>query len=149
MENERGPHMNLAAAGHTRMLPEPFARAVVLVRRLLRSAGLAVEREFDVSAAPYFRLAVAERSCMVLLVDSPELLFEAIALDRAAAVFLPLHVVITGDRETSYVHWADPAACSGLRPPVPAKGPLEELCGRVHRALAVLPHAVEHAAPLG
>ncbi|MBS1854245.1 MAG: hypothetical protein JST11_02685 [Acidobacteria bacterium] len=137
--------MNLAAAGSTRTVPEPFGRAVPLVRRLLLSAGLSVVEEFNVSGESYFRLGVASRSCIVLLVDSPVLLFEAIALDRAAAVFLPVHVVITGDRDTSYIHWANPVASSGLRPPVPAKGALEELCGRVHQALAALPRAVDHA----
>jgi uncharacterized protein (DUF302 family) len=136
--------MNAAAESNTRTVPEPFGRAVPMVRRLLLSAGLAVVEEFDVSGESYFRLGVANRSCVVLLVDSPVLLFEAIALDRAAAVFLPIHVVITGDRDTSYIHWANPAVSSGLRPPVPAKGPLEELCGRIHQALAALPQAVEH-----
>lgn len=136
--------MNSTAAGNTRTVSEPFGRAVPLVRRILHSAGLHVVKEFDVSKESHFRLGVAYRSCVVLLVDTPVLLFEAIALDRSAAVFLPVHVVITGDRDTSYVHWTDPVASSGLRPPTPAKEALEELCGRLHQALRTLPQGAEH-----
>src|SRR6476469_7334957 len=93
---KRTPFMTITPCSNTRVIPEPFAKAVALIRRLLVGAGLSVVKEFDVSAAPYFRLGIAARSCTILLVDTPVLLFEAIALDRAAAVFLPVHVVISG-----------------------------------------------------
>ena len=136
---------SLIAAGKTRVISEPFGRAVPLIRRLLSAAGLSVVESFDVSSDPFFQLGIGSRSCVVLLVDTPGLLFEAIALDRAAAVFLPVHVVISGDRDTSYVHWANPMASSGLRPPAPAKAPLEELCVRVTGALSDLPQVAELA----
>ena len=137
--------MSISTCGNTRVVPEPFGKSVPLIRRSLQGAGLSVVEELDVSSAPYFQLGIAARSCMVLLVDTPALLFEAIALDRAAAVFLPLHVVISGDRDTSYVHWANPMASSNLRPPAPSKGALEELCARVTNALSELPQVAEAA----
>jgi len=129
--------------GNTWAIPEPFAKCVPLVRRLLLDAGLSVVEEFDISAASYVQLRAGSSSCVVLLVDTPVLLFEAIALDPGAAVFLPVHVVISGDREMSQIHWTNPALASGLRPPVQAKGPLEELCARVNQALAELSPAEE------
>ena len=123
--------MSISSCGNTRVVPEAFGKSVPLIRRLLLDAGLSVVEEFDMSSASYFQLGIAPRSCTVLLIDTPVLLFEAIALDRAAAVFLPVHVVISGDRETSYVHWANPMASSNLRPPAPSKGALEDLCARV------------------
>jgi uncharacterized protein (DUF302 family) len=145
---KRTPFMIITTRGNTRVIPEPFAKSVPLVRRLLVGAGLSVVQEFDVSGAPYFQLGIAARSCTILLVDTPVLLFEAIALDRAAAVFLPVHVVISGDRETSYVHWANPMASSNLRPPAPSKSALEDVCTRVTKALSELPQTPEALVPV-
>lgn len=128
--------MNSRDAGITRMIPESFERSLALVHRLLAAAGFTVVEEFDMSAEPSFQLEVARRSCAVLLVDTPVLLFEAIALDRSGAAFLPLHVVISGDGDTSYVHWADPVASSGLRPPAPARGALDQAFRRITATLS-------------
>ena len=128
--------------GHTHVTPERFARCMPLVRQRLADAGLSIAGEFDVSGEPHFQ-TTGHRSCVVLLVDTPGLLFECIAIDRAAAVFLPVHIVISGDRDSTSIHWADPIAISGLRPPMPAKVPLEDLCARIARALAGLPQAGE------
>src|ERR1039457_1402305 len=133
--------MSPATAGATWVISEPFAKSVPLILRLLSQAGLGVVEQCDVSKEPYFQLGLGRRSCLILLVDSPALLFECIALDRAAAVFLPIHIVISGDGDTCYVHWANPIASSGLRPPAPSKLPLEILCARVSRALSSLTEA--------
>ena len=133
--------------GHTHVIPERFARSMPLVRRRLADAGLSIAGEFDVSGEPHFQSTTGQRSCVVLLVDTPGLLFECIALDRAAAVFLPVHVMISGDRHSTYVRWANPTTISGLRPPMPAKVPLEDLCARIARALAGLPQAGEVGLP--
>jgi hypothetical protein len=53
----------------------------------------------------------------MLLIDCPLLLLEAVALDRSAAVFIPLHVVVAGDQRSGCVHWAHPADSMGLRAP--------------------------------
>jgi hypothetical protein len=110
--------MNTEVAGLTRTVHEPIEKVLTRIRRLLLERGLDAI-EFDLSKQRPFRHAIARRSCVVLLVDSPVLLFEAIALDRAAAVFLPLHVVVSGDQDTSLVHWINPVSGSG--------------CGRLRR----------------
>ncbi len=137
--------MNIATAGNTRIMADPIERSVPLIRRLLRDAGLSVVEEFSLSNNPHFEMGVGRRSCIVLLVDTPELLLQCMALDHAAAMFLPVHVVLSGDCDTTYVYWTHPLAGSGQRPPLPAKAPLEELSARVTEALRVLPQ-VAHAA---
>ena len=132
-----------SSTGNTRVISDSAGKAVTLIRRLLAESGLSVVEEFKVSSNLGFDLGVAKRSWIVLLVDTPALLFECIALDRAAAVFLPIHIVISGDRDTTYVYWANPVISSGLRPPTPAKAPLERLCARVTQALSGLPEASE------
>jgi uncharacterized protein (DUF302 family) len=135
------------AVGTTRVIPESFEKSLALVRRLLAADGLTVVEEFDMSKEPCFQLGIASRSCIVLLVDTPLLLFEAIALDRSAAVFLPVHVVISGDRDISYVHWTDPVAGSGLRPPAPARGALDQVYKRLNETLSALPETAQVAVP--
>ncbi len=137
--------MSIATTGNTRIIPEAFGKSVSRIRRMLSNAGLSVVGEFNVSREPIFQLGIATRSCTVMLVDTPALLFECIALDRAAAVFLPVHIVISGDRDTTYVHWVNPVVSSGLRAPMPAKMPLENLCARITQALSGLPEPAEPA----
>ena len=129
------------------MIAEPFSKSLLMIRRLLADAGLKVVGEFELSGAPRGRNGPGSQSCVVLLVDTPALLFESIVLDRAAAVFLPVHVVISGDADTTYVHWADPVLSSGLRPPMPAKIPLANLCARVTQALSGLRQLAESTIP--
>jgi hypothetical protein len=97
-----------------------------LVRRCLRDRGLQIVDEVYISSG----------QCVVLLVDTPELLLGAVALDRGAAVLVPVHVVITSDGPRSFVYWANPIAVSGLRPPASARAALERLCGRIRQTLA-------------
>ena len=135
--------MESNASSLTRIIHESFDKSLSMIRRMFWDAGITIVEEFDMSKEPYFQLGVAQRSCTVLLVDTPVLLFEAIALDCAAAVFVPLHIVICGNSDTSYVHCADPVANSGLRPPASAKTALEEVYKRVTEAISRLPQAVE------
>jgi len=145
---------NNPAKNNTRVIPESFGKSVLLIRRLLARADLSIVNEFNLSSEPCLQLVVARRSCTVLLVDTPVLLFEAIALDRVAAVFLPIHIVISGDHDKSYVHWANPIASSGLRSPLAARYVLDDLYVRISEALSELPQTVEspaqpNARPLG
>ena len=135
--------MSTATVDNTRVIPEPFGKSVPLTRRLLSDAGLSVVGEVDLSDQPCFQDGASRQSCVVLLVDTPALLFECIVLDRAAAVFLPVHVAIWGDAGTTYIHWTDPVTSSGLRPPIPAKIPLSNLCARVTQALSGLRPSAE------
>ena len=135
--------MDRANGSLTRVIPEAFDRSVALVRRRLADAGFTVVEEFDISREPYLQLGIAGQSCVVLLVDTPILLFRAVALDRSAAVFLPLHVVVTGDRNATYVHWVDPVTSSGLRPPAPAKRALHDVYERITNTLSALPYPSE------
>jgi uncharacterized protein (DUF302 family) len=118
---------------HTWALHMGLEKSVAFIRRSLRLNGLNVVAELDLSASPD---SADTRGCVVLLVDTPELLFEAIALDRGAAVLVPVHIVLSGDRDSSRVHWANPLANSGLRAPASARLPIERLCVRVRQTLA-------------
>jgi hypothetical protein len=135
--------MNLAAVSYTRMVSAPLSKTLLLIRRALLNAGLNIVGELDISHEPCLQPGTNSRSCVVLLVDSPVLVFEAVALDRAGAAFVPVHIVVSGERDMSFVHWANPATVSGLRPPAAAKIPLERLSARITQALERIPDGVK------
>jgi hypothetical protein len=71
----------------------------------------------------------------MLFVDSPLFFLEALALDRAAAVFLPLHVLVAASGPETRVYWVKPGEVFGGRLPLGAAVPLDEIQARLARAL--------------
>jgi hypothetical protein len=71
----------------------------------------------------------------VLLVDCPLLDFEALALDRASAVFFPVHILVSPWGGRTRVSVMDPASLFDARFPVGMAEPMERLLARI--ALAV------------
>ena len=129
--------MKVAKFGSTCAIPEPYSSGLNLVRDALRDAGLSILGEFDL-CGPGRDAGPAPHPCRVIYVDSPLLLFEALVLDRAAAVFLPLHVAVRGDGGETRVHWINPAAVFGMRLSAGAAVPLYDLQTRVSAALLPL-----------
>jgi hypothetical protein len=79
-------------------------------------------------------LAVSTRA-RILLVDSPILLLEAIALDRASAVFLPLHILVAENGQETTVSVGNAASAHNVRLPAGASGPISRLQSRIALAL--------------
>jgi uncharacterized protein (DUF302 family) len=122
-------------AGHTRTISEPFDTGLKQVRGALLGAGLSILGEFDVSGSLSGEAGGTPSPSRILCVDSPLLLFEALALDRAAAVFLPLHVLVAANGPETRVRWMNPASAFGARLPAGAAVPLDELLSCVAGAL--------------
>ncbi len=136
--------MKISEAGHTCTISAPFVTGIKLVRDALLGAGLSILGEFDVSGSLSREAGAMSTQSRILYVDSPLLLFEALALDRAAAVFLPLHVLVSANGPETSVCWVNPAAAFGARLPAGAAVPLDEMQSRVARALTPK-SGVEHA----
>lgn len=130
--------MKIAEFGGTCAIPEPYPSGLKLVREALQDAGLSILGEVDLFGGLGRDADAASQPCRVIYIDSPLLLFEALVLDRAAAVFLPLHVVVREDGEHTRLHWINPAAILGMRLPAGAAVPLFDLQTRVSEALAPL-----------
>ena len=77
----------------TYVLPEPYERAVELLRTALRDEGLKVTLEMDVSGAIRKELGVDLTSCRVFYVCCPLLLLHAVVVDSSAAALLPVRIV--------------------------------------------------------
>ena len=127
--------MNSEPAVTTYLIPEPFERALKVVRDALVRGELSIAAELDVSARIKRELNIGFGPCRILLVDSPCLLLEACTLDRAAMALLPLHVVLCGRGPQTVVHWRNPAALGGGRLPTGAAAPLLKLQTQVARSI--------------
>jgi uncharacterized protein (DUF302 family) len=138
--------MNTLPAARTYVIEEPFDRALKLVRHALEIQELSIAGEFDVTKDivtddSFERLEPSR----LLLVDSPLLLFEALALDRAAGVFVPVHVLVSADGDSTQVVCVEPASLFEARLPVGASQPLADLRRRVTMALeSLVPQSVPH-----
>ncbi|HUI57458.1 MAG TPA: DUF302 domain-containing protein [Bryobacteraceae bacterium] len=127
--------MNRQAAVAACRMPEPFVKALHTIRQAIAATDLAIIAELDVSDRIKRQLGLGFAPCRILLVDSPYLLLEAVALDRSAAALLPLHVVVSSHGSETMVHWLNPAAITGAALPAGTAGPLEKLREQLAHAL--------------
>ena len=119
----------------TLIMQQPLNDAVKLIRRALADGGLEIAADLDMAGRITKALRIDFPPCRVLCVDCPVALLEALALDRSAAVLLPLHLVVTGQDGLTLVHLLNPAAAlySGL--PVTARAAVSKLQARVAQAV--------------
>jgi uncharacterized protein (DUF302 family) len=127
--------MNTVSASQTYVIAEEFDKALKLVRQALAERELSVTTELDITGSLYRGPGKTEKPMRLLLVDSPIFTFEAMALDRAAGVLIPLHVLVSSDGDQTEVIFVEPAALFDRRLPVGAAGPLEQIKTRVRVAL--------------
>jgi uncharacterized protein (DUF302 family) len=113
----------------------PFKKALPAVREAFHASELSISGEMDLSARIRRQLGLGLGDCRILLVDSPYLLVEALALDRSAAALFPLHVVVSARGSVTDVQWIDIAQFrQGSLPPA-AEGPLAKLQAELERVL--------------
>lgn len=111
----------------------PFERALPAVREALAAGGLTISGEMDISERIRRQLGLDFGPCRILLVDSPYLLVEALALDRSSAALLPLHIVISGRDAITHVHWVSMAGMRQAHLPAGAEAPLAKLHAQLLR----------------
>ncbi len=84
-------------------VPESFDRAVQLVSNSVRKRGMRIAGQLDVSRRLQRSLAMMLEPCKVLFVLPGPVALSAPARDPRAAIFLPLHIVISGDGKQSEI----------------------------------------------
>lgn len=122
-----------------REIAAPYETALKLIRSALFHEDLRIPQEFDVADIASGQAGMKLAPCRILCVDSPLLLLEAMALDPSAAVFVPLHIVISADGPKTQVYWLDPAGIQSKRLPIGAMLPLRALHARIVKAMEKLP----------
>jgi uncharacterized protein (DUF302 family) len=77
-------------------LQQPFDRSVQLICASLRGHGMRVAGELDVSRRLEGSLGIVVQPCRLIFVLPDPAALSAEAIHPWAAVFLPLHIVISG-----------------------------------------------------
>lgn len=127
--------MTVAAALQTCVVPERFEKALKSIRGALNEVELDVVGEFEVPEDLRSRPEGGLTASRILLVSSPLLDFEAMALGRASAVFFPLHVLVSAENDQTRVSVVNPTCLFEARLPVGAGDPMDRLVARVGMAL--------------
>jgi uncharacterized protein (DUF302 family) len=116
-------------------IPEPYPAALRKVRKGFTQEGLRIPIELDVTSRIKQELGAGLAPCMVVYVDDPALLLEAVIFHRDAALAIPQPVVIAGhDRHTEVLVRSPEALLAGGLP-LSTRGPLLKLHGRIVRAM--------------
>ncbi len=119
----------------TLIMQQPLNEALKLIRRALAEEGLEIAADLDMAGRIRKALRIDFPPCRVLCVDCPVALLEALALDRSAAVLLPLHVVVAGQDGLTLIHLLNPAAALYGGLPLIARAAVSRLQGRVAQAV--------------
>jgi uncharacterized protein (DUF302 family) len=119
----------------TLVVQQPLNAALKTIRTALTKQGLEIAAELDLAGRINKALRLNLPPCRVLCVDCPLALLEAIALDRSAAVLLPLHLVVAGQGEVTVVHLLNSTAALYGGLPITARASVSKLQARVAEAL--------------
>jgi uncharacterized protein (DUF302 family) len=107
------------AATITYSLREPFERAVESVRKALANRGLKVVGQLDVSKRVERAVGIALPPCRIIFVLPEPSALKTANLHRCAAIFLPIHIVISGGHARTEIQVQN-RVCSSAGEPVPA-----------------------------
>jgi uncharacterized protein (DUF302 family) len=119
----------------TLIVRQPLNQALRSIRRALAEGGLQIATDLDMAGRIRKALRIDFPPCRVLGVDCPVALLEALALDRSAAVLLPLHLVVAGQDGFTLIHLLNPAAALYGGLPVTARAAVSKLQARVAQAI--------------
>ncbi len=122
----------------TLIIQQPLNEALKLIRRALAVGGLEIAGDLDMAGRirKSFRLEI--QPCRVLSVDCPVALLEALALDRSAAVLLPLHLVVAGQDDVTLIYLLNPAFGLSGGLPLTARASMSKLQARVAQAMETI-----------
>ncbi|HWB96368.1 MAG TPA: hypothetical protein VG672_06690 [Bryobacteraceae bacterium] len=115
-------------------ITEPYPIALRMVRRALAQQGLRAPAELDISARIRQELGAGVAPCLVLYVDDPAVLLEAVVFHRGAALLIPQPLVVTGDNRHTEVLLRDPESLAG-ETPESVREPLFDLQKRMARSM--------------
>jgi hypothetical protein len=105
-----------------------------MVRIALATQGLRAPTELDIAARMRQELGVAVASSVVLYVDDPAVLLEAIVFNRGAGLLIPQPIVVTADNNCTEVLVRSPDSPAGDIPES-VREPLLALQARITRAI--------------
>jgi uncharacterized protein (DUF302 family) len=115
-------------------IEEPYDVALRMVRIALARQGLRAPAELDIAGRIRQELGAGVAPCIVLYVDDPAVLLEAIVFNRGAALLIPQPLVVTRDNRHTEVFVRSPELPAG-DVPESVRDPLLGLHVRMTRAI--------------
>jgi uncharacterized protein (DUF302 family) len=115
-------------------IDEPYDVALRRVRIALARQGLRAPAELDIAGRIRQELGAGVAPCIVLYVDDPVALLEAVVFNRGAALLIPQPLVVTGDSRHTEVLVRSPELPAG-EIPESVRDPLLGLQVRMTRAI--------------
>lgn len=115
-------------------IDEPYDVALRMVRIALARQGLRAPAELDIAGRIRQELGAGVAPCIVLYVDDPAVLLEAVVFNRGAALLIPQPLVVTGDNRHTEVLVRGPELPAGDIPET-VRDPLLGLQVRMTRAI--------------
>jgi len=109
-----------------------------MVRRVLSQQGLRVTAELDVTTRIKQELGAGLAPCVVLYVDEPALLLEAVVFHKGAALLAPLPVVVSGNSRHTGIFVRGIMARMAGELPAGVREPLLNLHARIVRAVETI-----------
>src|SRR5581483_860572 len=115
-------------------IDEPYEIGLRMVRIALARQGLRAPTELDITARIRQELGAGVAPCIVLYVDDPAVLLEAVVFNRGAALLIPQPLVVTADNRHTQVLVRSPDPPAGDIPES-VQDPLPGLQMRMARAI--------------
>ncbi len=116
-------------------VPAPYPAGLRTVRQALARQGLHTPAELDVTARIKNELGVGLAPCVVLFVDEPALLLEAVVFHRSAALIIPQPLVVSGNERQTKVILRKMDSLAQAEYPAGTRDPLVNLHSRMVRAM--------------
>ncbi len=117
------------------VLDRPFEAALIRIRQAVRAEQLCIAAEIDAAQRVKRALEIYVPQCRVLLIDNPLFLLEATAIDRASAIFMPLHLVISGSGNRTLAQMLDREHIRNSDLPIGIRAPVLDLQRQLSRVL--------------
>ncbi len=127
--------MNTGPRSVTFRLPVSYREAVLQTRRALAKGGLRVPAEINVASHIREEFGATLTPSVVLYVDDPALLLEAMVFQRDAALLMPQPVVVSGTDTQSEILVSSIEALRDMGLPPSLRGPVLELHSRIVRVM--------------
>ncbi|MCC7500132.1 MAG: hypothetical protein IT160_21310 [Bryobacterales bacterium] len=114
---------------------EPHQAAIRTIRKALALQGLRVAAELDITTRIRQELGAGLAPCVVLYVDTPSLLLEAVVFHQGAPLLIPQPLVVSGNDRHTTVLVRSVEALTGGGLPVSVREPLVNLHARMIQAV--------------
>ena len=134
---ENGQHITKGPPALSFRIYEPYDVALRMVRIALSRQGLRAPAELDIAGRIRKELGAGVAPCIVLYIDDPAVLLEAVVFNRGAGLLIPQPLVVTGDSSHTEVLVRSPELPAGDIPES-VREPLLDLQVRMARAIETI-----------